>query len=57
MIRKFETKFIICKVNKAGSSKRVFHSENEFMLGNYYYQKVDTQIVSSPLAFESEGYV
>lgn len=57
MIRKFETKFIICKVNKAGSSKQVFHSENEFMLGDYYCQKVDTQIVSSPLAFESEGYV
>ena len=57
MIRKFETKFIICKINKAGSSKWVFHSENEFMLGDCYYQKVDTQIVSRPLAFESEGYV
>lgn len=37
MIRKFETKFIICEINKAGSSKRVSHSENEFMLGGYYY--------------------
>ena len=37
MIRKFETKFIICEINKGGSSKRVSHSENEFMLGGYYY--------------------